>query len=326
MKRVILLLIWISFLFPSSLFSYWEWTPETGRWINPKYAPKPTPEEQWEYAQEIYKDGDWKKALREFRKLVKYYPRSPYAPSAQFLAGDCLEKLGDPYTAALEYEKVLKKYPEWEKGEEVIRRLKRIADSFFTKSERGVWSKTKEFFSKSNWERAAEIYRMILETSPYWEKADEIKFRIGESYLQAGKFEEAAREFEELSREYPTSPLVDKARFYQALTWVKKSEKFPKDEKLREKAERALKEFIHQNSQSDYVDTAKKELKILRERGAEKLFRIAEFYEKQGDYNSALIYYQETTRKFPQSNWAQRARWRAEWLRKILSSSSSPSS
>ena len=60
MKRVILLIFLISY--PLLLiYPYWEWTPETGRWINPKYAPKPTPEEQWKYAMGFYNQKEWEK-------------------------------------------------------------------------------------------------------------------------------------------------------------------------------------------------------------------------------------------------------------------------
>ncbi len=61
------------------LFAYWEWTPETGRWINPKYYVGATSAEQWEIAMNTYKAGDYEKALREFKKLLEYFPTSTEA-------------------------------------------------------------------------------------------------------------------------------------------------------------------------------------------------------------------------------------------------------
>ena len=40
----------MGFLWAAPSFAYWEWTPQTGRWINPKYASKATPQEQYEWA------------------------------------------------------------------------------------------------------------------------------------------------------------------------------------------------------------------------------------------------------------------------------------
>jgi len=51
-------------------------TPQTGTWINPKWAVKDTPAEQFEWAMRFYKSKDYKKAVDEFLKLVKYYPQA----------------------------------------------------------------------------------------------------------------------------------------------------------------------------------------------------------------------------------------------------------
>jgi hypothetical protein len=49
---------------------YWEWTPQTKKWINPKYAVKSTPEEQFNYAEEFRKNGKIDIAIREHKKLL----------------------------------------------------------------------------------------------------------------------------------------------------------------------------------------------------------------------------------------------------------------
>ena len=38
------------FLAASSVHAFWIWTPESGKWINPKYDAKPSPQEQLNYA------------------------------------------------------------------------------------------------------------------------------------------------------------------------------------------------------------------------------------------------------------------------------------
>ncbi len=46
-------LMW-SFISTTPSLAYWEWTPETGRWVNPKYAPKKTPQEQYAWGVNFY--------------------------------------------------------------------------------------------------------------------------------------------------------------------------------------------------------------------------------------------------------------------------------
>jgi hypothetical protein len=77
-----LLITIILFTFFSDVFpahSYWVWTPETKKWINPKYAPKDTPKEQLLYAMDFFEAKDFKRALGEFRKIIRHYRRSEAA-------------------------------------------------------------------------------------------------------------------------------------------------------------------------------------------------------------------------------------------------------
>ncbi len=316
MKLRILLIIFLS-LSTSLAYSYWEWTPESGKWINPKYAPKSTSEEQWKYSLSFYEKKDYKKALREFKKLVKYFPSSSEAPEAQFMAGKCLEKLGKKYEACLEYQKVVDSYPDYPELEKVAREEKKIADEFFKEKDRGVLSKTKEFFSLGKWEKAAKIYGFLLKNFPYWKEADKIKFRIGECYLKAQKFSEAIDEFSGLTKEYPNSPLIEKAYFEIAMTEVERSNKFPYDDSLKKKAEGALQDFIYQHPESKFRKKAEEALSLLREERAGETFKIAEFYEKNGDYLSALLYYQEVKKKFPDTKWGKEAESRVKWLKEL---------
>src|SRR5579862_8645956 len=77
----------------------WIWTPETGKFINPKWEVKPTPEDQLEYAQSFKDQGNCNKAMAEFKKLIKAYPRAKEAPEAEFFTGQCLESINKPYEA-----------------------------------------------------------------------------------------------------------------------------------------------------------------------------------------------------------------------------------
>ena len=78
-------------------FGYWIWTPESGKWENPKYAAKDTPEDQMAYAKKIYDGKNSKDALKEFKKLLKYYPLSKEAPTAQYYVGRIMEDLDNFY-------------------------------------------------------------------------------------------------------------------------------------------------------------------------------------------------------------------------------------
>ena len=48
--RALLLSLTVFFLMASPSSAFWVWTPETNKWVNPKFAVKDTPREQLEYA------------------------------------------------------------------------------------------------------------------------------------------------------------------------------------------------------------------------------------------------------------------------------------
>jgi TolA-binding protein len=99
MKRKFLLTLIFCLFFTSIGFAYWIWTPKTGKWINPKYSVKPTPQEQLAFAKIAYDTKDYKTAMAEFKKLIRYYPKSLEASEAQFYIGSCYENMNQPYEA-----------------------------------------------------------------------------------------------------------------------------------------------------------------------------------------------------------------------------------
>ena len=134
-----------------SAFCYWIWTPETKKWVNPKYAPKATPKEQLLYALDFFEAKEYKRALTEFKKIIKYYKRSEAASEAQYYIGRCYENLGNPYhafeayqkrdwkNAVSLYKKVLKLQPGDTVAELFIRRCEHLQKDPPSDDWDGVW-------------------------------------------------------------------------------------------------------------------------------------------------------------------------------------------
>jgi len=301
-------------LIATEVFSYWEWTPERGRWINPKYYVAETSSEQWKYAMSVYEAGDYKTAQREFKKLIKHFPTSEEAGEAQFMIGKCYEKQQRLYEACKSYQEVINKYPSTERLREIVERQVHIANQFYNRSleRQSIVVKTKEFFTETNWDKAATIYKMVIENHPYYEKADEVQYRIGECYLKTGKYEVARVEFGKVASTYPDSPLVDDAEYQIGMCWIYQSRNTPYNEEIIARAIRSLEDFLGKYPESELVSKAKEKLKTLRNRKGEKIYQIAYFYERTGEVNAARIYYQYIIDEFPTSIWAERSKSRLE--------------
>lgn len=110
---IILLILGLSF---SPAQAYWIWTPKTGKWINPKTAVKSTPEAQFELAKNLYDRKNYEEAQREFKKLLKHYPKSKEAAEGQYYLGLTEDAKGNLYDAYQAYQKVIDKYPFWKES------------------------------------------------------------------------------------------------------------------------------------------------------------------------------------------------------------------
>lgn len=305
---VILILLILS----TSSYAYWIWTPKTGKWLNPRQAVKPTPGEQLEYALKFYNSADYNRGIREFRKILKKYPLSTEAPLAQYYIGLCLEGQGGYYEAFLAYEKVLKKYPHNQKVKDIVEREYRIANLFYS----GEKIKVMGMSLLSAKDKAIEIFRKVIDNDPYGQYADLSQYKIGLMLKQAGRYEEAKSAFAKIPDEYPDSALADDARYQIAICSFNTSLESDYDQKETDIALRELEYFLKKYPQSELSPEAAKLLQALRDKKAEKAFGIARFYERQGNANSALVYYEDVVTNFPNSHWAAKALERLQVIKR----------
>src|SRR3989338_3628318 len=136
MKRIIivfLLSLTASELSLQAAYGYWIWTPGSKKFINPKYAVKDTPKEQFDWAMNFYSAKDYARAAAEFEKLIKHYEFAEQASEAQYYAGLSYEEQGKYYFAFQAYQKVVEGYPHSKRLEEVIEREFNVGNIYLTK-------------------------------------------------------------------------------------------------------------------------------------------------------------------------------------------------
>jgi outer membrane protein assembly factor BamD (BamD/ComL family) len=298
----------LGFLMVSPSFAYWEWTPQTGRWINPKYASKATPQEQYEWARGLYEVKDYKKAVSEYAKITKHFPHSDYAPKGQLGLAESYEGMGEYYKAIQAYQKLFDTYPSYAETGTIIERQYRIANLFFEGHKRKILGV--EILPSG--EQAIEIYKKVVDNAPYGPQGEAAQYKIGECYKKLGKYAEAKEAFESGIRQYPDGEYADTARFQIALCTVKESKKAVYDQQATDQAIAEFKEFIRSHPQSKSVDEAKTMIGELLDRKAEKSFHIANFYQSRGEIASAKVYYQEVITQYPESSYATTAKEKLE--------------
>lgn len=292
--------------------AYWVWTSESGKWENPKYVAKDTPEEQLEYAIGFYKEANYKACLREFKKLIKYYPLSKEASTAQYYIGRVMEDLDKPYDAFKAYQKVIDLYPYTEFVDEVIEREFKIGEMFFS----GKKLKILGLLKISAKDKAIEIFKIVADNAPYGKYADVAIFNEALSYKDISDYDNAIITFKKLIDDYPNSDFIDRARYQLAECSKLLSLNSDYDQTPTIIARKEFEKFIDKYPESKMSDNAVEIIAKLKNREAKNAYNIGEFYEERLIPESAVIYYRDIVENYPDTEWAKKAQERLNEIEK----------
>ena len=295
-------------LFCPRVWAFWIWTPETKTWTNPKNAPKESPQEQLKFAKGYFEAKDYTTALREFKKLVKYFSDAVEAPEAQFYTGRCLEELGQYYDAFGAYQKIIDKYPFSMRTDDVLERQYIVAQKLldYRKSFIGI------DFTGEN--AAIEVFRKIVENSPYGRFAAASQYKVGLTLKAKGEYAQAVEEFQSVVDNYPSSEWAEPAKFQIALCASQSSLASSYDQTMTQEAKDQFSEFVRTHPDAELTQQAQGQISDLEDREAQALYDVAQFYQKQKTLDSARIYYKNLISTYPDSAWAEKARQQLEEL------------
>ncbi|MBD3380530.1 MAG: outer membrane protein assembly factor BamD [Candidatus Omnitrophica bacterium] len=310
----IAVLLCFSVFWASSAQAFWVWTPKSKKMVNPKYAAKDTPGEQFDWAMKFYKQNEFERAAEEFKRLVQYYGDSKLAPEAQYYAGRSYEELGKYYFAYQNYQKVIEDYPYTRRLEEIIEREYNIANVLETKEE----PKLMDIELSMSVDRAIEIYRKIVENAPFGPYADKSLYKIAEAQRRMKRYDKAIEAYETIINDHPESSLVPEAKYQLAFTKYEASLDPEYDQESTKEAMEDFKEIAENTAVPGIAKEADKVLDELRSRKAQSTIKIAEFYERQRKYRGAIMYYKEVVNKFPGSDAAEYAGERITQLEKKI--------
>jgi len=304
--RIFLLLVILitTLSWTSAGHAFWVWTPETNKWVNPKYAVKDTPSEQLQFALGFYEAKEYKEAIRELKKLIKHFPRAREAPDAQYYIGLSLEEQEQLFDAFKGYQVVIDKYPFSERSAEIVKRQYDIGVKLLEGEDRK--SKFMESLKGTNY-NVIEIFKTVIKNAPYGDYAPLAQYKMGLYLMENHLFQEARDEFEKVLNDYPDSEWAKAAKYQIAITDARRSSGAQYDQKITQAAVEEFEDFLEIYPDAELSKKAKEQIRKLREKEAENNFVIAQFYEKRKNYKASKIYYQIVVDDYKNSSWAKKA-------------------
>jgi len=302
MRKMLGMLIFILAVSINTAYPFWIWTPKTGKWVNPKTVAKESPKAQFDYALSLYNNKQIEDALREFRKLLKEYPKSFEASESQYYLGLIEEDRGNLYEAYLAYQKLIDKYPFSERIKEVVEKQYNIADKFMGGYKRKAFGVTLPVENP-----AVEIYAKVVENSTYGPLAPKAQYKLGLVLKGLQRYYEAEEAFNKVISNYPDSEWVEPATFQIASSRAAMSRSPDYDQGAAGEAKQKFEEFLRDHPDAVLSREAEANIERLNQKEAQANFNTARFYEKQKAYKAAKIYYSYVVDNYPKSLWAAKS-------------------
>ena len=300
----VILAAFVTISFAPQAHAFWIWTPESGKWVNPKYDVKPSPKDQLEYATSFFDAHRYAEAKREYQKLLKAYPKAREAADAQFALGRVWEELKKYYEAVEAYQKVVDRYPFSDLGTKVVERQYLIANLLLEGKAKDSHFAMSFLGTDYN---VIEIFKKVIKNDPYGAYAPASQYKMGLFHLQRQEYQEARDEFEKTVNDYPDSKWAESARYQIAVADSKRSVKPQYDQKVTGIAVEGFKDFVQTHPDSELSSDAKAEIDRLRVKEAENAFVVAKYYEKHKAFSAARIYYQSVVDKYGDTIWGEKA-------------------
>lgn len=274
-----------------------------------------TSKEQLDKAEKYEKAEKWEEARDAYRGLVKTWPLSPNAPEAQYRYAMCQSKLYQFAGAFKEFQRCLDKYPDTTHFDDILKNQYEIACLFLAGERQKLWV----IPTLPSMDKAVEMFEQVIKNGPYSKYAAMCQLKIGFAREKQHKWADAVKAYQELIRKYPRSDLADDAQFQIGYANMSASQAIGEaeyDQSATDHAIQGFEDYITKYPGSEKIEQAKENIAKLQKGQASGLMKVAEYYDRAGKYDAALIYYNKVVQKFPSSELAKRASERAEQIKK----------
>lgn len=150
---------------------------------------------------------------------------------------------------------------------------------------------------------ARRILHRIKLDDPTGKLADDATLALGQAFLTAQRYYEAADSFEDLRRNYPGSEHIFKAHMLELEARLKGYQGKSYDDTPLRKADELMKTIVRQfpDQARDQLDYLEGQATLIRNQIAERDYAMGQYFEGRGENLAAKIYYEKVADKYQQT-------------------------
>ena len=161
-----------------------------------------------------------------------------------------------------------------------------------------LYNKAMDEFMAENYETAADLFDEVERQHPYSQWATRGQLMAAFSYYLEARYPEAVVTLDRFIQLHPAHEHVDYAYYLRALCYYERITDVSRDQKMTEKAGKALEEVIARFPDSPYAADAKRKLVLIRDQLAGKEMTIGRYYQKRGHYLAAINRFRTVVEKY----------------------------
>lgn len=157
--------------------------------VNEARAAEPDSEKQFDFAESLFQEGDFFRAITEYKRFIFYYPEDELVEDAYFKIGESYFSAGRWEETISSMEEFLEEFPESELADAALfikataqKNLKRFDEALTSFSqiikrgtepykEQAIYQSAMVFVARSDWEKARSTLSMMPESSPLYPAA-----------------------------------------------------------------------------------------------------------------------------------------------------------
>ncbi len=281
-------------------------------------------------AQDLYEEGKYSEALKNYKKIADNYPNSSKMPQAVFLMGRCQESLGNEDLAVEIYRNIISGFPgKGETWRSAARYL--LARIYF---QRGDYRQAKEqsqiildnpsLTPKKTLKDAGEIFDQADKKIQFEDSAD--RFQEAINLRDQEKYQEAILICEEIMKDYPVRKQAclveigkckqDTGNLEEALSYYERAANdYPQESQAAFEAYLKIAEIYYSKKDFQKADqycdkvlsnpdkaaeaTEIKAMELREKVEAAKKYKLAKDLYHQGEYRQTMQVYEELLQEFP---------------------------
>ena len=255
-------------------------------------------------AYEAGQKGDWRTSANRYMDAKLLANDAVIKANALKLAARAYRKAGMGYKEYLCLRELLDDYPEEVNFEDTVRREYQIANSYL----KGYRDKPYRWVPWLNDEqRTQEIYEAILQQAPYIDFAPRMLLRLAELYVDKSEYKKADETYGRIIDAYSTSYLAPVAYLDRANLAMQLSRSGDGDGTYSRATKDSLKDYLKLYPRTPEEKWAKEGLRAVDEVSAERLYKLAVFYNREKNAEAARRYIRDTLVNYPDTAAAPKA-------------------